>query len=156
MNPLANYLLGSLLLLAACAGDAPPRIEDDLDITMPASWSSPVDESATVTILRNDWWRDFDDERLNDLIVAGLTDNQNLRAVMARLEAAVAAHEIAGGPLLPEIDELEPIEADEIPEGGRDGARHDADCLERVNLVVHQREERADADIDVFTLREQR
>jgi len=91
-------------MLAACAGDAPPRIHDDLGIEVPASWSDHIDESTTNTVLSNDWWRDFGDERLNRLIVAGLTDNRNMRAVMARLEAAVAAHEIAGGPLLPEID----------------------------------------------------
>ncbi len=104
MNRSTTYLLGSVLMLAACAGDAPPRINDDLGIEMPASWSNQIDESATNTTLSNDWWRDFKDERLNRLIVAGLTDNRNMRAVMARLEAAVAAHQIAGGPLLPEID----------------------------------------------------
>jgi len=104
MSRSTTFLLGIVLMLAACAGDAPPRIHDDLGIEVPASWSDHIDESTTNTVLSNDWWRDFGDERLNRLIVAGLTDNRNMRAVMARLEAAVAAHEIAGGPLLPEID----------------------------------------------------
>ena len=111
-----NLLLAASML-AACAGDPPPRIDDDLGIEVPATWSnadpasnspndSPTSEAgdAEPKPLRIDWWRDFGDERLNTLVATGLANNPNMRAVMARLAAAAAAHAIAGGPLLPEID----------------------------------------------------
>src|SRR5690606_3779839 len=92
------------LLLTACAGEPPPRIPDDLGIDVPDTWSSDNAATTAAQTLRSDWWREFGDERLDTLIATGLANNPNMRAVMARLEAAAASHEIAGGPLLPEFD----------------------------------------------------
>ncbi|MFT4514011.1 MAG: multidrug efflux system outer membrane protein [Planctomycetota bacterium] len=104
----ATNLLLAASLLCACAGDPPPRIDDDLGIAVPAAWSNGAatnkPDDAQAEPLRIDWWRDFGDERLDTLIASGLANNPNMQAVMARLQAAAAAHAIAGGPLLPEID----------------------------------------------------
>lgn len=103
-----SHLLLAACMLCACAGDPPPRIDDDLGIKMPEQWSNgtATNESADDPPKppRIDWWRDFGDERLDTLIATGLANNPNMRAVLARLQAAAAAHELAGGPLLPEID----------------------------------------------------
>lgn len=94
-------------LLLACAGNAPPRISDDLGIKVPAQWTAQLaaaNAEQPDKPLRVDWWREFGDERLDELIATGLANNHNLRASMARLQAASAAHTIAGAPLLPELD----------------------------------------------------
>lgn len=108
MSRISTKLLASAAslaaLLAACAGDPPPPISDDLGIAVPAAWSSDQAEANPDEPLRVDWWRDFGDERLDTLVATGLANNPNMRAVMARMEAATAAHQIAGGPLLPEVD----------------------------------------------------
>ena len=120
MSRTTTKLLASVFALAACAGEPPPRVQDDLGFDVPANWTGMQPETQadsqagdqasgqpgneTQATLRIDWWRDFDDEQLNTLIATGLANNPNMRAVMARIEAAAAAHEIAGGPLLPELD----------------------------------------------------
>lgn len=112
MNRSTKTVLLAASLLCACAGDPPPRIEDDLGIQVPDDWSARSGDapnagaqpSEATKPLRVDWWRDFGDERLDTLVATGLANNPNLQAVMARMQRAVAAHEIAGGPLLPEID----------------------------------------------------
>jgi NodT family efflux transporter outer membrane factor (OMF) lipoprotein len=95
-------------VLCACAGDPPPRIDDNLGIAVPAQWSDSAATSkpsdATAKPPQIDWWRDFGDERLDTLIATGLANNPNMRAVIARLQVATATHAIAGGPLLPEVD----------------------------------------------------
>jgi len=93
--------------LAACAGDPPPPVNDDLGIAVPEDWTAqPPDEKVRPDdpAVPVNWWLEFGDERLASLIEIGLTNNQNLRASMARLEAASAAQTIAGAPLLPELD----------------------------------------------------
>jgi len=95
-------------LLAACASDPPPRVDDaELQIDVPADWSARAASAANDdqdAQLRSDWWKQFGDERLDRLVAAGLEHNRDLRASAARLQAAAAAHRIAGGPLLPELD----------------------------------------------------
>lgn len=94
-------------LLIGCAGEPPPPIDDKLDIDVPEQWTAQVTDASTEQPgkpLRIDWWREFGDERLDALIARGLANNYNLQASLARLKTATAAHEIAGAPLLPEID----------------------------------------------------
>jgi outer membrane protein, multidrug efflux system len=97
-------LLTSLVALAACAGEPPPHIEDDLGITVPKQWSAQSIDPDANQAPKIDWWREFGDERLDSLVAAGLANNPNLRASLARFEIATASHTIAGAPLLPEID----------------------------------------------------
>ncbi|MFN3244327.1 MAG: efflux transporter outer membrane subunit [Planctomycetota bacterium] len=98
-------LLLPCLLLAACAGDPPPRIDDELQLDVPDQWSAPDRTDAEPrSELRIDWWREFGDQRLDELVALGLANNPNLQASVARFEAAAAAHTIAGAPLLPEAD----------------------------------------------------
>ncbi|MEZ6037105.1 MAG: efflux transporter outer membrane subunit [Planctomycetota bacterium] len=89
--------------LAACYADPPPRTDDrELGIEIPAQWSTP--DAPLEQTLREDWWREFGEPRLDALIEAALQHNRNLQAAAARLEAAAATHTIAGGPILPELD----------------------------------------------------
>lgn len=98
-------LLLPCMLLVACAGDPPPRIDDELQLAVPDNWSTAnEDTNESTQAMRVDWWREFGDERLDELIAVGLANNPNLQASIARFEAASAAQTIAGAPLLPEVD----------------------------------------------------
>ena len=89
-------------VLAACAGEPPPPVEGAIELDLPRAWTTAADtESGAIRI---DWWREFDDQRLDELVALGLANNPNLQASAARLEAATAAHTIAGAPLLPALD----------------------------------------------------
>lgn len=103
MNRRATMLL---FAMAACTGTEPPaRVDDaELGIDVPAQWTAERSEQAAEPAPRIDWWREFQDPQLDDLIAAGLAANRDLQATIARLDQARAAHEIAGGPLLPEVD----------------------------------------------------
>jgi len=90
--------------LAACAGSPPPPIEDELPLEVPEAWGTLDEASARDAAVRVDWWREFDDERLDQLVARGLEHNPSLQAAAARLDAAAAAHTIAGAPLLPALD----------------------------------------------------
>ena len=90
--------------LAACAGSPPPPIEDALPLEVPEAWGTLDEANARDAAIRVDWWREFDDERLDQLVARGLEHNPSLQAAAARLDAAAAAHTIAGAPLLPALD----------------------------------------------------
>jgi len=92
-------------LFSACAVAPPPSVAGELEVEVPTSWSSAsarTEEDAAA--LSTEWWREFGDERLDALISLGLTNNLDLRASIARFEAAAAAHAIAGAPLMPAVD----------------------------------------------------
>jgi len=91
-------------ILAACAGEPPPPITDPLPVALPEAWAAAPEAQADEAALRVDWWREFGDPRLDALVAQGLEHNPNLQAAAARLEAAAAAQQIAGAPLLPALD----------------------------------------------------
>jgi NodT family efflux transporter outer membrane factor (OMF) lipoprotein len=61
-------------------------------------------QQAAAFSMPNEWWRSFDDERLDILVQAGLEDNLTLAQMWQRVEQARYAAEIAGADLLPSVD----------------------------------------------------
>jgi NodT family efflux transporter outer membrane factor (OMF) lipoprotein len=89
-------------IVAACA-TAPPRTADsELDLDVPDRWSAPVDAAADAPT--GAWWSGFGDARLDATVEAALRDNRDLRAALARLEAAASNRTIAGAAGLPQLD----------------------------------------------------
>lgn len=96
---------GACAWLASCAVEPPRARPDMLEVDVPAAWSAaaaPADGARAPS--RVDWWREFGDPRLDELVMLGLANNPNLRASLARFEAAAAGRVIAGAPLLPAFD----------------------------------------------------
>ncbi len=91
-------------LLSGCAAGAPPRVADAQLPAAPDAWTAASAQTASSGALQDDWWRAFGDPRLDELVDLGLSHNPTLKAAAARLEAAAAAHRIAGAPLLPQLD----------------------------------------------------
>ena len=94
MRPTTIPALLAACTLAACYADPPPRTDDqELGIEIPDRWTAP--DAPLEATLREDWWREFDEPRLDALIEAALQHNRNLQAAAARLEAAAASHTIS-------------------------------------------------------------
>ncbi|WP_242463420.1 efflux transporter outer membrane subunit [Rhodocyclus tenuis] len=78
--------------------------------TLPGQYAvSSGTEAATETTtetaaIEPDWWKQFKDPVLDDLLDKALVQNADLRIAIARVEQAEAAAREAGGALLPQID----------------------------------------------------
>lgn len=83
----------ALLSVSACAPVGPNyKLPDEAEINAPAARGAFV-SGGTATSgsdLPNDWWKLFDDPRLNDLIARALAANTDLRVAQANLERADA------------------------------------------------------------------
>lgn len=101
---MSRLLLASAAAWAACTGSPTPAAGDELTIELPDRWTAAPGAPTEDRALRVDWWREFDDPRLDALVAQGLESSPNLQAAVARLEAAAAAQAIAGAPLLPALD----------------------------------------------------
>lgn len=86
-------------LLAGCSL-VPDYIRPDVDTR--AGWSTH--ETSDETAIARDWWKNFDDAQLNALMASALTNNNDLRAGIQRVEQSRASAKIAGAALLPTID----------------------------------------------------
>lgn len=71
-------------------------------INTPAAWS--IEQQQEETRITADWWRGFDSEELNALMMDALERNHDLRASLARIEQARAALKISGASLWPSAD----------------------------------------------------
>jgi len=95
-------ILASLLLFS-CAS-SPPRQELEMDIDMPNSWATEVAEIRDSIDVIVDWWTEFADSNLNNLVEESLHRNLNLSIAAANLEAAAAQAVISGASLYPQAD----------------------------------------------------
>jgi len=95
---LSRFLLPLVFLLASgCAttgGNTP-----ELPVQPPSNWST---EAATAPA-NNAWLTDFNDQTLSALIDSALSENFDLAAATARVQAARAQARIAGAPRLPQL-----------------------------------------------------
>lgn len=72
------------------------------DPRLPAEFDSK--DRPVTSIARPDWWGQYKDTQLNDLVAAALIDNADVAAAVARIEQADAVARQAGAAILPEID----------------------------------------------------
>ena len=91
-----------------CTGCASPpkRKPVDLSVTLPAHWTNaPADTAAALVGVH--WWREFDDEPLDEIVHEALANNYDLKAASAALEAAEASARLAGAGGLPSVGDLQ-------------------------------------------------
>jgi NodT family efflux transporter outer membrane factor (OMF) lipoprotein len=72
------------------------------DVNAPAAWS--VEQQTEETKIAAAWWRGFQSEELNDLMLVALDRNNDIRASLARVEQARAGLKISGASLWPSAD----------------------------------------------------
>ena len=101
----AVALLALSLALTSCAvyrphKSAPPPVD------LPDSFSEASEIDAVLAQAQpspDRWWQAFGDDKLDELILRGLSDNFSLRVAWARLDAAIALARIAGAARWPQV-----------------------------------------------------
>jgi multidrug efflux system outer membrane protein len=95
-------ILPAVIGLLGCAS-APERKTPDIAVSVPSQWTA-ADSTAYSTLPGDcEWWRDFNDARLDALVEEALEQNYNIQAAVARVDQAAAAARIAGAELLPMV-----------------------------------------------------
>lgn len=89
-----------LLLLAACAVPRPP---DSTAASAPPRWYAPLPHGGTLADMKQ-WWRQFDDPLLVDLIEVAQAASPNVASAGARIAEARSARVAAQAGLLPTVD----------------------------------------------------
>ena len=101
MSSRSTLLLTSLLVLTSCqVGSSERRPEAEVP-EAPEAWSADTSADAPPLAPGRPWWRSFDAPELERLVEEALTNNRNVRASLARLDAARAQARIAGAERLP-------------------------------------------------------
>lgn len=93
----------SILLTIPWIGcvSTPETMHPEISAAIPEKWTNP---QAMDTDVQSGWITSFQDEKLISLTTEAITQNPNLRATAARLEAAEADSRKAGAPLFPSLD----------------------------------------------------
>ena len=90
------------LALASCTV-GPNHVKPDVSDITPAKWkwksAQPRDEAP-----KGEWWTVFKDRELNRLESLAVSNNNDLRAAMARLDQAMAAIRVSSAALSPQVD----------------------------------------------------
>lgn len=103
MNRQHWLILAMLIELSACT---PTRVENPMNmITPPKDWHySPDAQTQSNPADLKDWWKGFQDPKLNALIRLALANNHDLRIAIARVREAKAMTTVADSMLYPSID----------------------------------------------------
>jgi outer membrane protein, multidrug efflux system len=97
MSARSLALAGGLLLAGCALGPDYERPAMDL----PAAYQ---EQDVGAAALRSDWWKLYNDPKLDELVAAALERNADIRLAVARIEEADANLRVARAAFLPEID----------------------------------------------------
>lgn len=93
--------IASVAFTAGCA--SPPKRQGvDLGVSIPESWTAPNAGQLTWSTDAR-WWENFEDASLDGLIEEVLVNNYDLKAAVARVDAAEEAARLAGAGGLPDL-----------------------------------------------------
>lgn len=91
-----------IAMLAGCAAPPPPVAPPALSV--PTAWTFDAPGSTQATPLATaDWWRDFGNQELNELVETALRANLDVRMAAARVEQARALVESADADRVPQL-----------------------------------------------------
>ncbi|GLI38162.1 efflux transporter outer membrane subunit [Geobacter hydrogenophilus] len=106
MNTVSKYkytlALPMMLLLAGCNGLLPRSQYTRPDVTLPQQWQETGITGTTVAA-REQWWRDFNDPALSELIERALKTNNDLAAAAIRVRRAQLSARLTGTNLTPSV-----------------------------------------------------
>lgn len=101
MKPYSALTLVSLsILLLSCAVGPEPKPQADSAALAPSAWKS----GAVGGMVQSGWIANFGDTQLVTIVAEALTNNPDLAASSARLDAAMSDAKKAGAALLPTLD----------------------------------------------------
>lgn len=90
------------LALSGCASVGPDYVQPDLKA--PSQWQAGSDAAHADPARLAQWWRQFDDPLLTELIASALKNNLDLRLAQARLRESRLRGELAVAGLSPSVD----------------------------------------------------
>lgn len=106
MKPLSKYkyalALPIMLLLAGCGGLLPRSQYTRPEVTLPRQWQEAGITGTTVAA-KEQWWQDFNDPILSELIEKALKSNNNLAAAAIRVKRAQLSARLTGTNLTPSV-----------------------------------------------------
>ena len=98
-------ILHSLLITGLLSGCVLGPDYQKPEFPYSTQWHSELDMAEQLpTASASDWWRQFRDPLLDDLITQGLQHNRDLAVALANIERAKALRRIASGGYLPSLD----------------------------------------------------
>lgn len=95
---------GAIALILALAASVDNAGADQSKVPMPVIAETFENGNGGDAILRQDWWRSFNDPVLNDLVQRSLAENIDLKIAETRVSGARALQRRAAANLLPELD----------------------------------------------------
>lgn len=94
----ASWIIALVIALTACFR---PHYKQPF-VEIPSSWRIEADEASTLCNL--EWWKQFEDPVLNELIELALKNNQDLQLAISRVFEFYAKLGVTNAALYPEID----------------------------------------------------
>jgi len=88
--------------LAACRAPEPREAAEITPVEPPEAWQANTEDTSPTTPL-GEWWREFADPRLDEVVELVLAQNHDLAAAAARVAQARAQAKIAGAANLPTV-----------------------------------------------------
>lgn len=116
-------ILVTAILMSGCDLAEPPAdaevLEEALPVTteIPAKWAT---SGVPTSAVKGNWVGTFRDPTMAKLVQEGLTNNRDMVAAAARVEAALQTSVIAGAPLLPQIGAEASRQSSEVELRNRD------------------------------------
>jgi len=90
-------LVAATILMTGCVTTLPAVLPiTNIPVTVPTEWTGLADTGDRPGI---DWWTDFGDTALDEIVYAALEQNYDLRAAAARVEQAAADSRMAAAGL---------------------------------------------------------
>ena len=103
----ALFAAASALFITACAPVGPDYTRPSIDLPQnyrDASAAGSPSGGASAPVLQPDWWTQYGDAKLNELVHSALERNSDIRLAVARIEEADANLREAGASFLPQVD----------------------------------------------------
>jgi len=96
-----NIILSLTIIFSLAACNMTPEYVRP-DIVTPDTWETP--ESAQAAVITSNWWKNFGDDTLNQLIEQALSNNTDINAGIHVVEQSRAALKIVGASLWPTLN----------------------------------------------------
>lgn len=90
------------LVLGGCSGLLPRSQYARPDVSVPQEWQAPTVTGSTVAT-KEQWWRDFNDPTLSELIERALKTNNNLAAAAIKVKRAQLSSKLTDTNLTPSV-----------------------------------------------------
>jgi len=97
-----TFVLPICFFLAGCSGLLPRSQYTRPEVTLPRQWQS-TDVTGSAVATKRQWWRDYNDQTLSELIELALRSNNNLAAATIKVKRAQLSARLTNTNLTPTV-----------------------------------------------------